>query len=76
MFNVTYTVLSNMTYRITMMPVGFALIVNETVTVTTISMPSPINTAADTRPFKVESYGISSSLVWSYVMAPDMTDLE
>lgn len=75
-FNVKYTWLSSMTYRITMIPMGFALIVNETVIVTTMAMPSPKHNAADGRPFKDENYGISASLIWSYVKPPDMTDLE
>ena len=75
-FNVTYTWLSSQNYRITLVPSGFALLVNETVTVTTMALPVTKHNGADGRPFRDENYGISSSLIWSYIKPPGMTDLE
>jgi hypothetical protein len=76
MFNVTYTPLSSSTYRITLSPIGFAFLVNETITVTVMDLPDPKHNGSDGRPFRDEAYGISASLVWTYVRPPDMTALE
>lgn len=76
MFNVSYSPVSSTTYRITLVPIGFAFLVNETITVTVMDLPSPKHNGSDGRPFRDEAYGISAQLIWTYVRPPDMTALE
>lgn len=53
MFNITYTPTNgNKGYRITLQPIGYSLIINQTLTVTTMGLVTPKHTSADGRPFK------------------------
>lgn len=76
MFNITYTPMNGNAYRITLQPLGFSLIVNQTIKVTTMGLVTPKHNSADGRPFKDENYNVSQSMTWTYLRPPDMTGLE
>lgn len=57
MFTITYTQTnSNRGYRITLQPIGYSLVINQTITVTTLSLPSPKHNSSDGRLFKDTNY--------------------
>lgn len=77
MFNVTYTPTNgNRGYRITLQPYGYSLLINQTITVTTMALPSSKHTSALGRLFQDQNYGVSKSLTWTYMRPPDMSNVE
>jgi hypothetical protein len=76
MLNITYVPLSGTLYRIIIQPKGYIFLYNATITAITMDMPSVLNRSQNGRPFKIIDYGISKSIVWFVIKAPDMTDAE
>ena len=76
MFTFTYTITSSKSYRIIMEPKGYIFLYNATITVTTMDMPGYYHYSVNNRPFHDDNYGITNSLVWFVINAPDMTDAE
>jgi hypothetical protein len=76
MFNISYEILSNSSYRIVMQPKGYIFLYNATISCTTMDFPGivNINRSENGRPFKESNYGRKESIVWFVIKAPDMTD--
>jgi hypothetical protein len=75
MFNVTPVRLNNgYLYRIIIQPKGYIFLYNATITANTIDFPGQFNFSANGRPFNIIDYGISKSIIWFVIKAPDMTD--
>jgi hypothetical protein len=73
-FTVTYQITSSSSYRITITPINFVFLYNDTVTVTTIALNSTIDSALSGYPFKPSNYQKSGSMNWFLLKAPDMTE--
>lgn len=61
------------------MPLGYAFIINQSVTVTVIPKPDPsvyIYNGTDGRPFMVDVFNQTLTVNWTYVKPPNMTDTE
>jgi hypothetical protein len=69
-YTVTYTQLSNSSYRITLQPTGYIFLYNQTVTVTTKTQPAILDTAADLTPFKPASYSKTGTINWFLLRSP------
>lgn len=41
-----------------------------------MDLPSPVDRAANGRPFKITNYAQSQSLIWFVIKAPDMSNVE
>lgn len=76
MFNVTYKIVDNFTYRIIVQPTGYTFLYNDTLTVTTKNQTSIIETSQSGFPFKNNTYALSTSLNWFLMKGPEMSDLE
>ena len=75
-YNLTYAVLSNSSYRITIALQGYVFIYNETVSVTTKSEPTPVDQGLNSVPFSNNSYSKTATLQWYILKSPSMTDTE
>jgi len=69
-FTLNYTIIDSKTYRIKIKPVGYIFLYNETVTVTTKSISTPIDNSIDGMPFKNATYGQAASLNWFLLRSP------
>lgn len=72
----TYTQLNGSAYRITLQPTGYAFLYNRTITVTTKTLPTSIDKAADLTPFKTSLYSKSKSIEWFLLKSPSMGEGE
>lgn len=75
-YDVTYTITSGLSYRITLQPKGFAFLYNETVNVVTVDPPTTYDTSADTMPFKSTNYQKADTINWFLMKSPEMTSRE
>jgi hypothetical protein len=75
-YDVTYTITSGLSYRITLQPKGFAFLYNETVNVVTVDPPATYDTSADTMPFKSTNYQKADTINWFLMKSPEMTSRE
>lgn len=75
-FSVNYTVIDSYTYRITLQPLGYSFMFNESVTVITIAYPGSDLTAQDGRPLRNSSYLMTDNLKFTYIKPPEMTKTE
>lgn len=69
-FNITYEWLNSNTYRIKVKPIGYIFLYNETVTVTTMAVPSTLHNSLDLIPFHLTTYLQTASLRWFLMKIP------
>jgi hypothetical protein len=75
-FYTYYTLTSNSSYRITIEPIGYIFLYNETVTVETVEQSSTLNYSIDSMPFKTTNYLKNSTKNWFLMNSPSMSDIE
>lgn len=73
MLSIVYEVLNTSSYRIVLQPKGYIFLYNATITCQVMDLLSPVHKSATLRPFKTTNYGISSSLLWLVIKAPEMS---
>ena len=75
MFNITYTLLSTNSYRITIQPKTYIFLYNATFTVTTEPQPPTLDTSIALNPFETSNYLQSASLTWFLIKGPPFSNL-
>lgn len=69
-FEVNYTVVDGLTYRISLQPLGYSFMFNESVSVITIAYPGTDLTAQDGRPLRNSSYLMTADIKFTYLRPP------
>jgi len=75
-FNVTYTAVNSTTYTISLLPLGYAFLNNENVTVTTEAYSGSDLYSINDRPLSNSSYQMSDNYIYTYLNPPSMTQTE
>ena len=75
-YTVSYALIDDFSYRITIQPNGYVLLYNETVTILTRSETTIPDTSNDTTPFKPSSYDQATTLNWFLIKSPEMSSLQ
>lgn len=76
MFTVTYSIRSQMSYRIIIEPKSYIFLYNATFTVTTRSTADPNDQSIQLMPFHPANYAKSAALTWFLLKGPPFSPLE